>query len=101
METQHKYSRRVAVNMVIANMIGTGIFTSIGYQVIEGGIPDAFTIVVIWLLGGLLSLCGATVYGEIATRIRKSGGEYSFLTEIYHPLLGFISGWISIFVGFA
>lgn len=101
METQHKYSRRVAVNMVIANMIGTGIFTSIGYQVIEGGIPDAFSIVVIWLLGGVLSLCGATVYGEIATRIRKSGGEYSFLTEIYHPLLGFISGWISIFVGFA
>ncbi|TNE99409.1 MAG: amino acid permease [Bacteroidetes bacterium] len=101
MSTNNQYTRRVAVNMVIANMIGTGIFTSLGYQVIEGGIPDAFSIVTIWLLGGLISLCGATVYGEVATRINRSGGEYRFLTEIYHPLLGFISGWISILVGFA
>jgi basic amino acid/polyamine antiporter, APA family len=98
---EQKYSRKVAVNMVIANMIGTGIFTSLGYQVIEGSIPDAFTIVLIWTLGGLLSLCGATVYAEIATRINRSGGEYRFLTEIYHPLLGFVSGWISLIVGFA
>ncbi len=87
--------------MVIANMIGTGIFTSLGYQVAEGGIPDAFSIVIIWLLGGLIALAGATVYGEVATRINRSGGEYRFLTEIYHPLLGFISGWISMIVGFA
>lgn len=101
MAEETKYSRRVAINMVIANMIGTGIFTSLGYQVTEGGIPDAFSIVVIWLLGGLISLAGATVYGEVATRINRSGGEYRFLSEIYHPLLGFISGWISMIVGFA
>ena len=87
--------------MVIANMIGTGIFTSLGFQVLPDGIPDPFAILVIWLLGGIISLCGATVYGEIATTINKSGGEYSFLSEIYHPLLGFISGWISIIVGFS
>ena len=87
--------------MVIANMIGTGIFTSLSFQVLDDGIPDPFAIVVIWLLGGMISLCGATVYGEVATTINKSGGEYAFLSELYHPLLGFISGWISMVVGFS
>lgn len=99
-----KYTRSVATNMVIANMIGTGIFTSLGFQVLpadSGGIPDPFAILVIWLLGGIVSLCGATVYGEVATRINRSGGEYAFLSDIYHPILGFISGWISLFVGFS
>lgn len=97
-----KYTRSVATNMVIANMIGTGIFTSLGFQVVpEIGIPDPFAILVIWLVGGVISLCGATVYGEIATTINKSGGEYTFLSRLYHPLLGFISGWISIIIGFS
>ncbi|NRA12266.1 MAG: amino acid permease [Crocinitomicaceae bacterium] len=99
-----KYTRSVAVNMVIANMIGTGIFVSLGYQVLPitmGGIPDPFAIMVIWLLGGIISLCGATVYGEIATTIKKSGGEYAFLSDLYNPLMGFVSGWISIIVGFS
>ena len=88
--------------MVIANMIGTGIFTTLGYQVdSEYGIPDPFAILIVWLIGGIISFCGATVYGEIATTIRKSGGEYSFLSTIYHPVLGFISGWVSIIVGFS
>ncbi len=82
-------------------MIGTGIFTALGFQVLGTGIPDPFTILVIWVLGGIISLCGATVYGEVATSINKSGGEYAFLSELYHPLLGFISGWISLIVGFS
>ena len=82
-------------------MIGTGIFTSLGFQVLPGGIPDPFAILTIWLLGGIVSLCGATVYGEVATRIKRSGGEYAFLSEIYHPLVGFITGWISLFAGFS
>lgn len=97
-----KYTRSVATNMVIANMIGTGIFTSLGFQVVPGiGIPDPFAILIIWLVGGIISLCGATVYGEIATTFNKSGGEYTFLTKLYHPLLGFVSGWISIIIGFS
>lgn len=97
-----KYTRSVATNMVIANMIGTGIFTSLGFQVVpEIGIPDPFAILIIWLVGGIISLCGATVYGEIATTFNKSGGEYTFLTKLYHPLIGFISGWISIIIGFS
>lgn len=83
-------------------MIGTGIFTSLGFQVVPGiGIPDPFAILIIWLVGGIISLCGATVYGEIATTFNKSGGEYTFLTKLYHPLLGFVSGWISIIIGFS
>ena len=96
-----KYSRSVATNMVIANMIGTGIFTAIGYQVMSGGIPDAFSILFIWLIGGVFSLCGAFAYCEVASTVNRSGGEYSFLSELYHPLIGFLSGWISLIVGFS
>ena len=96
-----KYTKTVAVNMVIANMIGTGIFTAIGYQVMDGGIPDVFSILMIWIIGGVLSLCGAFAYSEVASVVNRSGGEYSFLTDLYHPILGFLSGWISLIVGFS
>ncbi len=95
------YSRSVAANMVIANMIGTGIFTSIGFQVMPGAIPDPFSIMMIWLIGGVFSLCGALAYAEVATTLRESGGEYTFLSRIYHPVLGLASGWVSLIVGFS
>ena len=93
----------MATNMVVANMIGTGIFTSLGFQVLPApvGIPDAFSIVLIWIIGGVLALCGAASYAEVATTLKESGGEYQFLSRIYHPFLGFISGWVSIIVGFS
>ena len=96
-----KYSKAIATNMVIANMIGTGIFTAIGYQVMTNAIPDPFTILTIWVVGGVFSLCGAFAYSEVASCVNRSGGEYSFLSKLYHPLLGFLSGWISIIVGFS
>ena len=96
---KQKYSRSVAINVVIANMIGTGVFTSLGYQ--TGSIPSWFSIMVLWSLGALISFFGALVYAEIATRIKKSGGEYTYLSQIYSPWLGFIAGWISFIVGFA
>jgi APA family basic amino acid/polyamine antiporter len=101
--TMKKYSRSVATNMVIANMIGTGIFTSIGFQVMNApdGIPDAFSIMIIWFIGGIFALCGATAYAEVATTFPQSGGEYTFLSKIYHPIVGFASGWVSIVVGFS
>jgi APA family basic amino acid/polyamine antiporter len=89
------------MNMVIANMIGTGIFTAIGFQVMDTGIPDAFSIIIIWVLGGVFSLCGAFAYTEVASTINRSGGEYSFLSKLYHPIWGFLSGWISLIVGFS
>jgi len=94
-----KYSRSVAINVVIANMIGTGVFTSLGYQ--TGSIPSWFSIMVLWCLGALISFFGALVYAEIATRIKESGGEYTYLSKIYSPWLGFVAGWISFIVGFA
>ncbi len=87
-----------AVTLVVANMIGTGVFTSLGFQVL--GIPHAFTILMLWLIGGVAALCGAFTYGELGARFPRSGGEYHFLSKIYNPFLGFLSGWVSFVVGF-
>lgn len=97
-----KYTRNVAITTVIANMIGTGVFTSLGFQLLDfpSGIPDAFAIMMVWTIGGLIALCGAFAYAEIATTLKESGGEYLFLSKIYHPSLGFTSGWISLVAGF-
>jgi APA family basic amino acid/polyamine antiporter len=94
-----KYTLSVGITLVIANMIGTGVFTSLGYQV--GPLPSGFSILVLWALGGVVALCGAFTYAEIASSFKKSGGEYYYLGEIYHPSLGFAAGWISLLVGFA
>jgi basic amino acid/polyamine antiporter, APA family len=99
MTDSHKYTFSVAVTLVIANMIGTGVFTSLGYQV--GPLPSGFVILLLWLLGGVVALSGAFTYAEIATTLKRSGGEYYYLGKIFHPALGFISGWMSIVVGFA
>lgn len=94
-----KYTLSVATMLVIANMIGTGVFTSLGYQV--GPLPSGFVILVLWLLGGVVALSGAFTYAEIATTLKRSGGEYLYLRELFHPALGFLSGWMSAIVGFA
>ncbi|MCH8494468.1 MAG: APC family permease [Balneolales bacterium] len=88
-----------AGSLVVANMVGTGVFTSLGYQVVE--LHNSWTIIWIWLLGMILALCGAVSYAELATHLKRSGGEYAFLTDVYHPLPGFLSGWVSLLVGFA
>ena len=80
-------------------MIGTGIFTSLGFQV--GDLPSGFAIMMLWLIGGGCALCGALCYAELATAMPRSGGEYHFLGVIYHPALGFMAGWISAIAGFA
>lgn len=97
-----KYTRSVAISMVIANMVGTGVFTSLGFQVLPHpvGIPDAFAILTLWLVGGIIALCGATVYAEVASNLKESGGEYIFLSKLYHRSIGFVSGWVSLVVGF-
>ncbi|WP_317196041.1 APC family permease [Hymenobacter siberiensis] len=85
--------------IVIANMVGTGVFTSLGFQVI--GIQSGFALLMLWLVGGLIAICGAVCYGELAAAMPRSGGEYHYLSQIYHPALGFLSGWVSATVGFA
>lgn len=97
--TFKKISVFTATALVVANMIGTGVFTSIGFQLVEIKNPTA--ILLLWITGGILALSGAFSYAEIATIIKKSGGEYTYLKEIFSPLLGFLAGWVSLTVGFA
>ena len=89
----------VAAAVVIANMVGTGVFTSLGFQLLE--IRSGFVLLMLWAIGGVSALCGALSYAELGAALPRSGGEYNFLTEIYHPGAGFISGWVSATVGFA
>src|SRR5436305_10544527 len=80
-------------------MIGTGVFTSLGFQV--GNLPSGFAMVTLWGVGGVCAMCGALSYAELGAALPRSGGEYHFLREIYHPAIGFLAGWISATVGFA
>ena len=95
----HTISPLTATCIVVANMVGTGIFTSLGFQV--AGVPTGFAIMAIWIAGGICALCGALSYAELGAALPRSGGEYHFLGVIYHPALGFLAGWISATVGFA
>ena len=97
--TARKISGLTATNIVVANMIGTGVFTSLGFQV--AAIRSDFALVFLWVLGGLAALCGALCYAELAAALPRSGGEYHFLSRIYHPSIGFIAGFVSATVGFA
>ena len=80
-------------------MIGTGVFTSLGFQLLD--IKSGFVLLLLWLTGGAIALCGAVTYAELAARFPRSGGEYNFIGRTIHPSLGFISGWISATVGYA
>src|SRR5712675_2930674 len=88
-----------ACSIVIANIIGTGIFTSLGFQLAD--IHSGFPLLMLWIVGGIVALCGALCYGELSAALPRSGGEYHFLSQIYHPALGFMAGFVSATVGFA
>ncbi len=94
-----KISLLTATCIVISNMIGTGVFTSLGFQV--GPLPSPFAILLLWLIGGICAFCGALAYGELAAALPRSGGEYHFLSKGIHPAVGFLAGWLSVTVGFA
>ncbi len=88
-----------AMFIAVANMVGTGVFTSLGYQII--GIQSPFALLMLWIIGGLLALAGASCYAELGAALPRSGGEYHFLSVIYHPAVGFVAGWVSLIAGFA
>lgn len=88
-----------ACSIVIANIIGTGIFTSLGFQLAD--IQSGFALLTLWVVGGVAALCGALCYGELSAALPRSGGEYHLLSKIYHPSLGFMAGFVSATVGFA
>jgi len=93
------FKPRTASAIIIANMIGVGVFTALGYQLAD--IDSFFAIMMLWVIGGLAALCGALSYAELGASLPRSGGEYTFLGEAYHPAAGFISGWVSATIGFA
>ena len=87
-----------ATILVIANMIGTGVFTTLGFQLASVHFPSSALL--LWVVGGVVSFCGALCYAELGAMMPRSGGEYAYLTRIYHPAIGFLSGAVSILVGF-
>ena len=97
--SRSRYGIYAVTSVVVANMIGTGVFTSLGFQLVD--IQSTFPLLLLWVVGGLAAFCGAVSYGELGAAISRSGGEYSFLSRTYHPAAGFVSGCISATVGFA
>ena len=89
----------VATAIVVADMIGVGVFTSLGFQVKD--IPSGFAILLLWTIGGVVALCGVFSYSELGAMFPRSSGEYNFLARAYHPAFGFLAGWVSATVGFA
>jgi APA family basic amino acid/polyamine antiporter len=88
-----------ATNIVVANMIGAGIFTTSG--LLLAGLNNPLLMLGLWIVGGLIAMCGAFSYGELGAAMPGAGGEYHFLSKLYHPLFGFLSGWVSFIVGFS
>jgi len=88
----------VATAIVVADMVGVGVFTSLGFQVKD--IPSGFSILLLWVVGGVVALCGVFAYSELGAMFPRSSGEYNFLTRAYHPAFGFLAGFVSATVGF-
>nr|WP_157579091.1 amino acid permease [Spirosoma montaniterrae] len=100
METPHKIGWRTATSLVIANMVGTGVFTSLGFQL--AAVQNTWSILLLWVLGGLLALIGAFTFAELGTHYPdEKGGDYIFISRGLHPLLGYLSAWVSLVGGFA
>ena len=95
---QPKFGLQTSVAVVLSNIIGVGVFTSLGFQIAE--FRSGFVLLFLWFVGGVIALCGALTYAELGARYPKSGGEYNYLREIMHPALGFATGMTSIVIGF-
>lgn len=94
-----KYSALTGTSVIVANMIGVGVFSALGFQLFE--IQSGFVILLLWAVGGLVALLGALCYAELGSALPRSGGEYHFLSRIYSPMVGFVAGWVSTTIGFA
>jgi len=98
-ELKRGFGLSTSTYVVIASMVGTGILISPGYMMVTlNNYPVIFGL---WVLGGLLALCGALCVAELAAALPQAGGEYVYLREAYGPMPAFLSGWTSFFVGFS
>jgi basic amino acid/polyamine antiporter, APA family len=98
MSPQKQLGLKGGIGLVIANMIGAGVFLSTGFMAQNMGPAQ---IVLAWVVGGVLAMCGAVAYAEVARLVPRSGGEYRYLSTLLHPAFGFAAGWASLVVGFA
>ncbi len=87
-----------ATALVVANMIGAGVFTTSGFALADLGSRPR--VMAAWVIGGIIALCGAVSYGGLVRRMAASGGEYLFLSRVIHPGMGFLAGWVSLLAGF-
>ena len=96
---EKKYGFWTLTFLVVANMVGAGVFTTSGFSLDE--LDSGQAVMAAWFVGGLIALAGAYSYGQLSRLMPESGGEYLFLSRAVHPLLGFIAGWVSIIAGFS
>lgn len=97
--TSHQIGWKTAVAIVVSNMIGTGIFTTLGFQLTD--ITNTYSIFLLWIIGGILALFGAFCYAELGSHFKGNGGDFIYLKETYHPILGYLVSWISLIIGFS
>ncbi|MCP5145204.1 MAG: APC family permease [Gammaproteobacteria bacterium] len=92
------FGRATLIALVIANMLGAGVFTTSGFALADLGTP--WWVLGAWVIGGLVAIAGALSYGNLARVLPASGGEYVYLARFVHPAAGFIAGWVSMLAGF-
>jgi APA family basic amino acid/polyamine antiporter len=88
-----------ATMLVVSSVIGVGIFLTPG--AIADILPAPGLILAAWVAGGLLSLAGALANAELGAMYPHAGGDYVYLRAAYHPVAGFLAGWLSFFVIYA
>jgi len=87
---------RDATSLVIGCIVGVGIFRT--SSAIATQLQSPTLILAVWVIGGVLSLCGALCYAELAAMFPRSGGDYVYLTNTYGSFWGFLFGWTKLFV---
>lgn len=95
----HQIGWKTAAAIVVSNMIGTGIFTTLGFQLSD--ITNTCSIFLLWSIGGVLALFGAFCYAELGSHFKGNGGDFIYLKETYHPVFGYLISWISLIIGFS
>lgn len=93
------FRKRDGIALIVSNVVGVGIFTT--PAVIAGLVPNPMAMLALWLVGGALALAGAMSYAKLANLWPRAGGEYVYLSRIYGPAAGFLSGWTSLIAGFS
>ena len=95
----HQIGWKTAVAIVVSSMIGTGIFTTLGFQLVD--ITNTYSIFLLWIIGGMLALFGAFCYAELGSHFKGNGGDFLYLKKTYHPILGYLVSWVSLIIGFS